>query len=157
LKPEGAVTWGSTRSHMCSSGKRPDSASSAFIFTLRKVRVRDDISPTYCAARLQTSIRSSLISSATSTFTYRRPRPQSLHDPTSAKLSVIFNLIFLQLCFSSIVSDSPVSVTLADLLYMFFSCFFPSPRHSRRLGVADLHARGLGFVNIKVVRPEGLN
>jgi hypothetical protein len=86
-----------------------------------------------------------------------RPRPQRLYDSTSAKLSIIFNLIFLHIYFSSIVSDSPVSVTLVDLLYMFFSCSFPYPStHSRAWRSRPRHARGLGFTNLRVVGPEGL-
>jgi hypothetical protein len=40
---------------------------------------------------------------------------------------------------------SIVSVTFTDMLYMFFLLLYAPPRY----------ARGLGFVNLRVVRPKG--
>jgi hypothetical protein len=49
-----------------------------------------------------------------------------------------------------------VSAAFADLLYMLFLVPFSLPlRHARGLGVADLDTLGgLGFVTLRVVRPE---
>jgi hypothetical protein len=43
------------------------------------------------------------------------------------------------------------------LLYDFPALFFLPLRHAQGLGVADLHARVLGFANLRVVRPKGFN